>query len=65
MGSGATKIMGIVNLNSDSFYAPSRAATEEAFRRRVDILLARGAGILDLGAVSSRPGATDVEADEE
>ena len=65
MGTGATKIMGIVNLNSDSFYAPSRAATEEAFRRRVDSLLARGADILDLGAVSSRPGATDVEVDEE
>ena len=65
MESGATKIMGIVNLNSDSFYAPSRAATEDAFRRRVDTLLARGADILDLGAVSSRPGATDVEVDEE
>ena len=65
MGSGATKIMGIVNLNSDSFYAPSRAATEDAFRRRVDSLLARGADMLDLGAVSSRPGATDVGTDEE
>ena len=65
MESGTTKIMGIVNLNADSFYEPSRAATQAAFRRRVDALLAQGADILDLGAVSSRPGATDVEVDEE
>ena len=55
MESGTTKIMGIVNLNADSFYEPSRAATQAAFRRRVDALLAQGADILDLGAVSSRP----------
>ena len=65
MESGTTKIMGIVNLNADSFYEPSRAATQAAFRRRVDALLAQGADILDLGAVSSRPGATDIEVDEE
>ena len=65
MGSGQTKIMGIINLNSDSFYAPSRAATQDSFRRRVDLLLERGADILDLGAMSSRPGATDWGVDEE
>ena len=65
MGSGQTKIMGIINLNSDSFYAPSRAATEDAFRRRVDTLLAKGADILDLGAMSSRPGATLEDTEEE
>ena len=65
MGSGQTKIMGIINLNSDSFYEPSRAATQDSFRRRADLLLERGADILDLGAMSSRPGATDEGADEE
>ena len=65
MGSSQTKIMGIVNLNSDSFYAPSRAATEDALRRRIDELLGRGADIIDLGALSSRPGATDAGAEEE
>jgi len=65
MGSGQTKIMGIVNLNSDSFYASSRATTVDAFRRRADALLAAGADILDLGAVSSRPDATDPGAEEE
>ena len=65
MGSGQTKIMGIINLNEDSFYAPSRAASTDAFRRRADALLEAGADILDLGPMSSRPGAVLVDADEE
>lgn len=65
MGIGQTKIMGIVNINDDSFYAPSRAASADAFRRRADALLEAGADILDLGPMSSRPGAQLVDADEE
>ena len=65
MESGQTKIMGIINLNEDSFYAPSRAASADAFRRRADALLEAGADILDLGPMSSRPGATLVDAEEE
>ena len=65
MESGPTKIMGIINLNPDSFYEPSRAATEDALRRRIDELLGRGADIIDLGALSSRPGARDAGAGEE
>jgi len=65
MGIGQTKIMGIVNINDDSFYAPSRAASVDAFRRRADALLEAGADILDLGPMSSRPGALLVDADEE
>ena len=65
MESGQTKIMGIINLNEDSFYAPSRAASADAFRRRADALLEAGADILDLGPMSSRPGAVLVDAEEE
>jgi dihydropteroate synthase len=65
MGIGQTKIMGILNINDDSFYAPSRAASVDAFRRRADALLEAGADILDLGPMSSRPGALLVDADEE
>lgn len=57
--------MGIINLDADSFYAPSRAVTLDAFRRRADALLAGGADILDIGAVSSRPGAEDPGTEEE
>ena len=65
MSIGQAKIMGIINLNEDSFYAPSRATTVDAFRRRADALLDAGAEILDLGPVSSRPGSVLVSAEEE
>ena len=65
MGGGQTKIMGIVNVNDDSFYEASRSAGCEAFCRRVDYLLESGASIIDIGAVSSRPGAVAVSAAEE
>ena len=57
--------MGIINLNEDSFYAPSRAKEVDAFCRRADALLAAGAEILDLGACSSRPGSREVPVEEE
>lgn len=65
MGIGQTKIMGIINLNGDSFFAPSRVATTDAFRRRVDAMLEAGVDILDLGGVSSRPGAELVDTEAE
>lgn len=60
-----TKLMGIVNLNDDSFYAASRAAGVDEFKRKADALLMAGASIIDIGAVSSRPGAEIVSADQE
>lgn len=65
MERGQTKIMGIINLNGDSFYAPSRAPEVDAFLRRADALLEAGAEILDLGACSSRPGSQEVPTEEE
>ena len=58
-------LMGIVNLTPDSFFAPSRAGSEEELRLRVEDLLNRGCTILDLGAVSTRPGAAEVSEEEE
>ena len=57
--------MGIINLNGDSFYAPSRAKDVDAFCRRADALLEAGADILDLGACSSRPGSQEISLEEE
>lgn len=57
-------IMGIVNLNDDSFYAPSRSRGA-AVAAKVEKMLEEGAGIIDLGAVSSRPGASEVSLEEE
>ena len=58
------QIMAIVNLTPDSFFAPSRVRAEEA-QERIRSLCAAGAEIIDLGAVSTRPGAADVALEEE
>lgn len=59
------RVMGIVNLTPDSFYAESRCATFETAMRRVDEVLSQGADIIDFGACSTRPGSESVSADEE
>ncbi len=56
--------MAIVNLTPDSFFAPSRVRADRA-QERIRSLVGQGAGIIDLGAVSTRPGAKDVSLEEE
>ena len=56
--------MAIVNLTPDSFHAPSRVAAG-GVQERIRTLLDAGADILDLGAVSTRPGAAPVDLEEE
>ncbi|MBQ9583985.1 MAG: dihydropteroate synthase, partial [Bacteroidales bacterium] len=58
-------LMGVVNLTPDSFRAETRAMSPAAVRRRVKALLGRGCGIIDFGAVSTRPSAADVPVEEE
>ena len=59
------QLLGIVNLTDDSYYAPSRATTCEAFLDRVRRMAAEGADIIDIGACSTRPGSQPVGAEEE
>ena len=59
------KLMGIVNLTPDSYFAQSRTATVDAFLKMVQKLLDEGADIIDVGAVSTRPGAENVSVSEE
>ena len=58
-------VMGILNATPDSFYAASRTQTEHDIRARADEMVAEGAAIIDVGAFSTRPGASDVPAEEE
>ena len=58
-------VMGILNVTPDSFYAGSRCDGEEAIRQRVRRIRHEGAAILDVGGYSSRPGAGDVDPQEE
>lgn len=59
------KVMSILNITPDSFFATSRAESEADIRARVELMIAEGADIIDVGGYSTRPGASDVPTDEE
>lgn len=59
------RVMGILNVTPDSFYADSRMQTEQAIAARVEQIVAEGGELIDIGAYSSRSGADDVPAEEE
>ena len=58
-------VMGILNITPDSFYAGSRMQTEAEITARAQQILDEGAGIIDIGAYSSRPNAENVSPREE
>jgi len=59
------KVMGIINLTPDSFYAGSRKPAVDEALAQAEKMLAEGAAFLDLGAYSSRPNADDISVQEE
>lgn len=59
------KMMGILNLTPDSFYADSRKQTEKDIICRVHQILEEGGTFIDMGAYSSRSDAEDVSPEEE
>ena len=58
-------VMGVVNVTPDSFSDGGRFANAGAAIAHAHRLAAEGADIVDIGAESTRPGATPVAADEE
>lgn len=58
-------VMGVLNLTSDSFFDGGRYATEAAALNRVERMLSEGAAIIDIGGMSSRPGAEIISEEEE
>lgn len=71
-----TKIMGIINANDDSFFEQSRFSPKgtssqaqgeyaDAIIAKVNSIIADGANIIDIGGVSTRPGSSEVDEDEE
>ena len=59
------QIMGILNVTPDSFYDGGRFDTIENAVRQADAMLKQGAGIIDVGGESTRPGFTPVAIEEE
>lgn len=58
------KVMGILNITPDSFYAGSRTQSTEVLKRTEKMLL-DGASFIDIGGYSSRPNAQEVSQEEE
>ncbi|MCX6267177.1 MAG: dihydropteroate synthase [Bacteroidetes bacterium] len=58
-------VMGILNLTPDSFFDGGKFLSLDAQLHKVESMLKDGASIIDIGAVSTRPGAKDVDEKEE
>jgi dihydropteroate synthase len=54
------KVMGIVNITPDSFYKNSRKESISDVLTQVETMINQGADMIDIGAVSSRPGAHEI-----
>lgn len=59
------RIMGILNLTPDSFFAASRKQTEKEIAEQAVRIVEQGGSIIDIGAYSSRPNADHIDAAEE
>ena len=59
------KVMGVLNLTPDSFYDGNKFNNEKKILNQVEKMLNDGATFIDIGAYSSRPGATHISEDEE
>ncbi len=57
-------VMGVLNANEDSFFQSSRFSAKNALER-IEKMIDEGAGIIDVGGVSSRPGSLGVSEREE
>ena len=59
------KVMGIININGESFYGASRHLGVEDVEKNFLRMIEEGADIIDFGACSTRPGSTPVTEEQE
>lgn len=59
------KVMGILNITTDSFYDGSKYQTATQIIKRVEEMMQEGVDIIDIGAQSSRPGADEIPLSKE
>jgi len=62
---GAPVVMGVLNVTPDSFSDGGRFNERDAALARARVMIGEGAGIIDIGGESTRPGAVAAGADEE
>lgn len=59
------KVMGILNITPDSFYDGGKYKNESDILKQTEKMLTEGATFIDIGAYSSRPGASHISEEEE
>ena len=59
------KVMGILNLTEDSFYDGGKYKNIDAALKQVEKMLTEGADFIDIGAISTRPGAKSISGEQE
>ena len=59
------KILGILNLTPDSFYDGGKFNAKDKSLKQCEKMLREGATFIDVGAISSRPGASDLNLETE
>lgn len=59
------KVMGVLNITPDSFFDGGKYKNEADILHQVEKMLFDGATFIDVGAYSSRPGATHISEEEE
>lgn len=59
------KVMGVINVTPDSFHAKSRSTSLTSVLQQAERMLNEGVDIIDIGGYSSRPGAENVDSEEE
>lgn len=58
-------VMGILNINNDSFYTGGRFQNHDAIVMKAEQMMREGADIIDIGGQSTRPGSERFAAEEE
>ena len=58
-------VMGVINVSPDSFYKGSTFSSETEMLERVEQMLTEGAMIIDVGNLSTRPGAEMISTKDE
>ncbi len=62
---GTPIIMGILNINDNSFFKDSRCSDTASIEARIETMIEGGADIIDIGACSTRPGSTPITQEQE
>lgn len=58
-------VMGILNITPDSFYDGGKYTTEKQWMQKAEEIVEEGGRVIDLGAISTRPGSEEISEKEE